>query len=375
MTSSLLWRGGVTSGRGAEKKLGKNLYLYESCRSAIYSFSMFQIREGRADVYVASFTCDAVIDALRDSGARIRFYELDIDFNVRVDSILESSIDPDREWVLWQCTMGHLGDQNGSIKRLQDRNMMVFGDLALSFGSSVSDKAYVDIFEGAFVSFECSKLLSAGWGGGLFFRSKRYMEYYESLNSVSATSSFLRYAQERFCFYYHSRFDCNSSVYAMFDLLRKALTLFNLFRRSAESNNPSNIGFKIGFLQERSILILLHELDNRRRSEANEAYWEVYSYAQKYGVITPKVKKNVTYCTPRFPFFIEYRKVEEVIECSKSLGIVVGDWFQNNNTFSDLSFMRDKKKYVCMNFSLIGLSDQTLKRYAVFFNKIASATR
>ena len=373
MTNSLLWKGGITSGRGAEKELGEDFYLYESCRSAIYSFSMFQIRQGRVDVYVASFTCDAVIDALKDSGARIRFYELDIDFNVQVESILESSIDPDREWVLWQCTMGHLGDHNGSIKRLRDRNMMVFGDLALSFGSLVSDKAYVDIFDGAFVSFECSKLLSAGWGGGFFYRSKPYKEYYEMLNSVAAMSSFLRYIQERFCFYYHSRFDCNSSVHAMFDLLRKGLTLFNLFRRSAESNNPTNIGLKIGFLQERSILMLLHDLENRRRLEVNKSYEEVYGYAQKYGIITPKMMESVTYCTPRFPFYVECGKVEEAIDCSKSLGIVVGDWFQSNNTFSELIFTRNKKKYVCMNLSLIRLSDKTLKSYHVFFNKIASS--
>ena len=95
MTNSLLWKGGITSGRGAKKELGEDFYLYESCRSAIYSFSMFQIRQGRVNGYVASFTCDAVIDALRDSGARIRFYELDIDFNVQAESILNSSINPD----------------------------------------------------------------------------------------------------------------------------------------------------------------------------------------------------------------------------------------------------------------------------------------
>ena len=97
------------------------------------------------------------------------------------------------------------------------------------------------------------------------------------------------------------------------------------------------------------------------------------SDVQKYGIITPKMMESVTYCTPRFPFYVECGKVEEAIDCSKSLGIVVGDWFQNNNTFSELIFTRNKKKYVCMNLSLIRLSDKTLKSYDVFFNKIASS--
>ena len=132
-----------------------------------------------------------------------------------------------------------------------------------------------------------------------------------------------------------------------------------------------NIGLKIGFLQKRSVLILLHDLENSRRLEVNEAYKKVYGYAQKYGIITPKMMESVTYCTPRFPFYVECGKVEEAIECSKSLGIIVGDRFQNNKTFSELIFIRNKKKYVCMNLSLIRLSNKTLKNYDIFFNKIA----
>lgn len=375
MANSLLWRGGITASSEFEKKLERDFYLFESCRSAIYSFSIFNISEGRSIVYVASFTCDAVIDALRDSGAHIRFYELDIDFNVQVNGIVESSSAPEKEWVLWQCTMGHLGDRGGSIKMLRDRGMLVVGDLALSFGSMVERKPYVELFDGAFVSFECSKLLSAGWGGGFYFRSESFNEYYILLNSVSSFSSLLRYIQERFCFYYNSRFDCNSFVYAMFDTIRKALTAVSLFRRSAESNKPANIGRKIGFLQERCVSQLTQELESHRRSEVSKAYLKVYESAKKFGVITPNTREQVTYCTPRFPFFVEQEKVNEVVECSKSLGISVGEWFHNNNTFADLSFVFDEKRYVCMNLSLIGADGHTLNRYADLFHKITRSAK
>lgn len=137
---------------------------FDSGRSALYAIlQAFGI--GRGDhVIVQAFTCVAVANSVRWTGATPVYVDIDKSFNIDPKDF-EKKITKQSKAIIVQHSFGIPAAMDAILATARQHNLIVIEDCAHSLGATYRGKKVGILGDAAFFSFGRDKVLSSVWGG------------------------------------------------------------------------------------------------------------------------------------------------------------------------------------------------------------------
>jgi perosamine synthetase len=336
----LLWRGmslkiaskfllNTVKRKKLEKiKDNNNILLFESARSALFNCLMSQNIGKGDEVIISSFTCDAVTYAVKRTGAKVVYSDINDDLTMQTESVLRA-ITKSTKAIVMQNTLGRVGLDISTIAVIKKKNILLIEDCALSYGSvfnGIKLGAYGDF---SFFSLEVSKTITIGWGGVLSINNFSYktemLKRYALVGSVSQIQDTRRFFQ-----LYLSLFLIKMKPYGGV-WLWYFLYGFRIFRRSNRYNLNMNCeSEKMGNLSKSFYYYVCSKFDAIYRI-TNRNYISFSSAARKLGLVQTIVEKPSEFIvSPRFSLTLKPKNVKFAVALGESMNIEVGRWFSNS---------------------------------------------
>lgn len=137
---------------------------FDSGRSALYAIlQAFGI--GRGDhVIVQAFTCVAVANSVRWTGATPVYADIDKSFNIDPKNF-EKKITKQSKAIIVQHSFGIPAAMDAILSIARQHNLIVIEDCAHSLGATYVNRKIGSLGDAAFFSFGRDKVLSSVWGG------------------------------------------------------------------------------------------------------------------------------------------------------------------------------------------------------------------
>lgn len=161
------WKNGRESENVMEwfrKRIGKDVVLFNSGRSALLAIlHVFGIGSGD-DVIVQAFTCVAVPNSVRWVGASPVYADIDDTYNIDPEDIKKKITNKTRA-IIVQHTFGKSADMKAILLIAKKYKLFVIEDFAHTMSLPMQGDA-------AFFSFGRDKVLSSVWGGGAVISAK-----------------------------------------------------------------------------------------------------------------------------------------------------------------------------------------------------------
>lgn len=155
------------------KFCGNPVFSYSSARASLAAFLNSIEVEQEDEILISSFTCLAVPNAVINSGATPKYYDVDpITMNLDLKS-LEKGISNRTKVIVIQHTLGVSVPVNEIKLMLPRKDIIILEDCALSIGSNFDGKFVGTNADAAFFSLELSKTITCGWGGILILNNKK----------------------------------------------------------------------------------------------------------------------------------------------------------------------------------------------------------
>ncbi|MEY8213994.1 MAG: DegT/DnrJ/EryC1/StrS family aminotransferase, partial [Colwellia sp.] len=333
----LLWRGNsfavvngfaakIFSRQDIEKTtIDKEVFLFESARSAIYNCLVSQGVGLGDEVIISSFTCDAVTYAIVRTGARVVYVDVNDDMTM-CDSDVLAAIGPTTKSVIMQNTFGRLGLRLETIEEIRTRNLFVLEDCSLSIGSKFEGTQLGSFGDISVWSLEVSKTVTIGWGGVAIANNNKFSsslnERYQYLGQISKISDIRRYFQLWF------------SVLMMSTRVPGAIFIWyfmygtRIFRRSNNfsSQHPSKHE-RMGAIS-RSMFHYVKPLLKGMFEKTNYNHRLLQKEATSLGLKCPIIEADDEYIvSPRLSLFVNAQHINDIILKGSNLGVEVGSWF------------------------------------------------
>ncbi|MEK7141107.1 MAG: aminotransferase class I/II-fold pyridoxal phosphate-dependent enzyme [Patescibacteria group bacterium] len=148
---------------------------FDSGRSALYAIlEAFGIGHGD-DVVVQAFTCVAVPNSVRWTGARPVYVDVDQSFNIDPND-LQKKITNHTKAMIIQHTFGIPAAMGALLRIARAHNIIVIEDCAHSLGAFYENQKVGSLGDAAFFSFGRDKVLSSVWGGMAIMSPKLKVE-------------------------------------------------------------------------------------------------------------------------------------------------------------------------------------------------------
>ena len=145
-------------------KKKEKLLKYESARSALYNCLIANDVGTKDEIIVSSFTCDAVTFAVKRTGAKIVYVDINDDLTMNDREVL-NAINAKTKAIIFQNTFGRLGLKKQTIDKIKAKKIFLIEDCVLSIGSKIDDINLGSFGDISFFSLEVSKTITIGWGG------------------------------------------------------------------------------------------------------------------------------------------------------------------------------------------------------------------
>ena len=324
-----------------------NFICTPSARSGLYAI-LSQINLKKNDeVIVCGFTCSAVIEPILLLKAKPIYTDISKKTYTQTMSSIKNKITKKTKVVIIQHTFGFYAPIHETISFLKNKNIFIIEDCALSIGNKLNNVFLGTIGDAAIYSFELSKTISVGWGGGvminndfkLFRKIKKKIEnqkyqskllVFKRLFQAGISSLLINFKIPSlikwfvFGFFYKIKFFIYSSDFSSDDL-RKC----------------SDYQWKI-------LLNQLLRLDKILNNNSLNAH--LYDSILKRYSINIDLPKDVKLM--RLPLLV--RDKDKAINFFKKNGIEIGSWF--SNPVSDSKLSPDSFKYIngqCPNSEFI----------------------
>ena len=145
--------------------------IFDSGRSALF-FALKALGVGAGDeVLVQAYTCMVVVNAIKWTGAKPIFIDIDNDFNI-VPSDLEKKISNRAKVLIIQHTFGLPATLNKLLEIANSKKLKVVEDCAHAYGAKYKDKLVGTFGDIGLLSFGSDKILSCVRGGALITDSR-----------------------------------------------------------------------------------------------------------------------------------------------------------------------------------------------------------
>ncbi len=144
----------------------KYAYTFDSGRTALhYALKALGAKEG-VEVLVQSYTCIVVINAIKWTGAKPIYVDINQDFNMNPDN-LQQKITNKSKILIVQHTFGKPAELNRITAIARENNLRIIEDCAHSFGAKHKGQLTGTFGDIGMLSFGSDKIVSCVRGGGL----------------------------------------------------------------------------------------------------------------------------------------------------------------------------------------------------------------
>lgn len=137
---------------------------FDSGRSALYAILQAFGIGIRDEVMVQAFTCVAVPNSVRWTGARPVYVDIDGSYNIDPHDVMRKLTSRTKAIVV-QHTFGIPANMDAIMRIAKVRNILIIEDCAHSLGATYKNKKVGTLGDAAFFSFGRDKVLSSVWGG------------------------------------------------------------------------------------------------------------------------------------------------------------------------------------------------------------------
>ncbi len=321
----------------------KYAFSYSSDRSSLYACLVAAgIKEGD-EVLLTSFTCLAVPTAIVAAGATPKYCDID-PFTLDIDKdYLKQKITSNTKAIILQHTLGLASNFYEFKKIVEDKDIILIEDCALSIGSTDRGTLLGTMGDASIFSLELSKTLSSGWGGILIVNNKKLAEVvaeeYKSIGELNYFKSMRMAIQLGLsAILYHP------NIYPLGKYIISFLFKARLFRPSSPTTeeNGKVEGDFLAKLPKQLLSISNHQVlrldEIKLKHKENSILLREKLLDLKYRVLG-KYSNDSDSISPRIPLLIKDRSF--FIDYFLKNGIEIGQWFDGplspnpkNNVFN-----------------------------------------
>ncbi len=149
----------------------KDVYLFESGRTALYAILM-ALGAGEGDeVLIQGFTCTAAVNPILWVGAKSIYVDVESGTHNMSPEDLEKKITPKSKIIIIQHTFGFPAKMDEILEIARQHNLIVLEDCAHSLGAEYRGRKIGTIGDASFFSFGRSKVISSVFGGAAFAKN------------------------------------------------------------------------------------------------------------------------------------------------------------------------------------------------------------
>jgi len=150
----------------------KNVFLFESGRSCLYSILNALDLKGHDDVLFQAYTCVAVPEPILWAGAKPVYVDCDEDTLTMSPYDLEKKITANSKVLIIQHTFGQPAHLHRLMEIARKHHLFVIEDCAHSLGSEYDGKLTGSFGDASFFSFGRDKVISSVFGGAVATNDK-----------------------------------------------------------------------------------------------------------------------------------------------------------------------------------------------------------
>jgi len=303
----------------------KHAFTFDSGRTALhYALKALGAQEG-VDVLVQSFTCMVVINAIKWTGAKPVFVDIDSNFNIDYTDLVKKITQNSRILII-QHTFGRPANLEKLLQIAKENNLNVVEDCAHSFGARHNGQLTGTFGNIGILSFGSDKNLSCVRGGALITKDDNLAKKIEEFRSTLHSSDLIKVLQHLL---HYPFFAINKPLYNLqigkWKLgLAKKLNIINKTIYPAEKEGKQ-VSFYPSLLPNALAEILLGQFKHiTQTTEHRQMIAKIYNEEiQNCVVIKPEFSDESVWL--RYTLLV--KNPQALHTFAKNQGIILGNWY------------------------------------------------
>lgn len=302
----------------------KSATTFDSGRSALH-FALKALGVGEGDeVIVQAYTCVVVINAIRWTGAKPIYVDINSDFNIDVNS-LNTKITQKTKVIIIQHTFGVPADLNKILDIAKAHNIKTIEDCAHSLGIKYNNKLTGTIGDIGMFSFGTDKIISCMRGGALITNDENLAEKIKNYQKDLPHMKLINIWQhaKSYPIFAIGKALYRSGIGKLILATTKALhiTLRIIDNCEKQGQKPKKYPAKMPNIFANILFNQLTDLDeqNKHREKISQIYFENI----KNDLLKIPANNNQTFL--RFPILTD--KPQDLMKYLKKHGVIAGNWY------------------------------------------------
>lgn len=309
------------------------VFLYGGGRMAVYSLLKHLALKEDDEVIVAGYTCVVLTNAVKFSGAKIAYVDVDPHSGNILKEELFSSIHERSKVLIIPHNFGIISELIPEIK-VKFPHLYIIEDVAHSFGSRDSHQRLAGtIGHAAFFSLEYSKPITSGIGGLLIVNElqdfNRFKENYEALSCFPRSyvlKIIITLGALNLTYFSKTTFFFRNT----FRILNKLKWVYNTSKMEIDGFLPSHYPVKLSKGLSNFLVIQLEQIHNinKKKQRIVEGY---HSAFQSFTDLIPIPIHDLILV--RYPIIFKDRitndQINQIKNEASQKGIVFGVWFND----------------------------------------------
>ncbi|MDP2736807.1 MAG: aminotransferase class I/II-fold pyridoxal phosphate-dependent enzyme [bacterium] len=336
----------------AEKKLReyfnvKHAYAFDSGRSALYYGLKALGVGGNDEVLVQAYTCVVVINAIKFTGAKPIFIDIDDNFNMDPAS-LEKRLSAKSKIIIIQHTFGQPANLTRLLEIAKKNNLKIIEDCAHSLGARYDHKLTGTFGQIGMLSFGSDKIISCARGGALITADDEIGNKIKNLSWQLPRPKLLKTLQHlmHFPIFYIAKPIYHLIIGKFILILAKKLNIFNkiIYRKEKAGEQ---VNFYPAKLANGLAHILCRQIDeieqlNTHRRNISKIY---HQKINNFNINSPwrdnEINLENNACL-RYPLLT--KNPIKLLAYTKKHEIILGDWY--NQTIAPKDINLNKTGYM-----------------------------
>lgn len=319
----------------AEKKLReyfkiKHAYVLDSGRSALYYALKSLGAKEDDEVLVQAYTCVVMINAIKFTGAKPIFIDVDNNFNINPAS-LEKRLSSKSKVLIIQHTFGQPAELNRLLEIAKKNNLKIIEDCAHSLGARYGGKLIGTFGHIGMLSFGSDKIISCARGGALITDSDEAGDKIKNLISRLPRPKLIKTLQHllHFPIFYVAKPIYHLIIGKLMLILAKKLNIYNKIIYKNEKIGES-VKFYPAKLANALANILFYQIDEIERLNLHRrTISKIYNQKiNNFHINLPwrdnKISLENNACL-RYPLLTG--NPNKLLAYAKKHGIILGDWY------------------------------------------------
>ena len=303
---------------------------FDSGRSALLALlQAFAIGDGD-EVLLQAFTCVAVSNSIRWTGATPVYVDINDSFNIDPKD-LEKKITKHTKAIIIQHTFGVSGEMDAILILAKKYGLVVIEDCAHSLGATYKGKRIGSLGDAAFFSFGRDKVISSVWGGMATVSEKykvpseKLRKYQRQLSMPSLHWIFRQLLHPIAFAVILPTYNMVLGKVMLETLKRLGLLSVPVYEEEKRGEKPSLRSRRYPNALARLLVRQLSKLERYNDQRRRIALYYCKALKSRKDITIPKLDKESVYL--RFPILVADQV--GVMRKAKRHGILLGDWYHH----------------------------------------------